>query len=105
MELDEYFAGTRREFDVPLLFAGTEFQEKVWCVLLGIPYGSTISYGELARRIGKPKSVRAAANACGANAIAIFAPCHRVIGNNHSLTGYAGGLTTKQCLLHLEKAI
>lgn len=104
-QLDEYFAGQRREFDIPLLFAGTEFQKRVWQSLLTIPCGATLSYGELARQIGMPRAVRAVANANGANAISIFAPCHRVIGSDRSLTGYAGGLAAKEYLLRLEKAI
>lgn len=101
-ELDEYFAGKRCEFDVPLMFVGTEFQKKVWNELLHIPYGTTISYSEIARRIGKPKAVRAVANAIGANRISIFAPCHRIIGSNGYITGYAGGLHAKHFLLSLE---
>lgn len=101
-QLDEFFAGKRREFDVPLLFVGTEFQKTVWNELLNIPFGATISYGEMARRIGMPKAVRAVANANGANAMSIFAPCHRVIGSDHSLTGYGGGLAAKRLLLELE---
>lgn len=101
-QLDEYFAGTRRAFSVPLLFAGTAFQQSVWNELLHIPYSTTISYADLAQRIGKPTAVRAVANATGANALSIFVPCHRVIGTNGSLTGYAGGLPTKQWLLHHE---
>ena len=104
-QLDEYFAGRLRNFNVPLMFAGTDFQLKVWNELLNIPYGETISYGEMARRIGEPKSVRALANANGANSISIFAPCHRVIGSDGSLTGYGGGLETKRRLLELEGAI
>lgn len=104
-QLDEFFAGKRKKFDVPLLFIGTDFQKKVWNELLNIPYGETISYGEMARSIGMPKAVRAVANANGANAISIFAPCHRVIGSDHSLTGYGGGLETKRMLLELEGAI
>lgn len=103
-QLDEYFAGRRREFDVPLLFVGTDFQTRVWRELLKIPFGATISYGEMARRMGCPKSVRAVANANGANAISIFAPCHRVIGSDNSLTGYGGGLDAKRTLLELERA-
>ncbi len=102
MQLDEFFAGKRREFDVPLLFAGTDFQKTVWKELLKIPFGQTISYGEMARRIGMPKAVRAVANANGANSMSIFAPCHRVIGSDHSLTGYGGGLDAKLTLLKLE---
>lgn len=102
-QLDEFFAGTRREFEIPLLFAGTDFQKTVWEELLKIPYGQTISYGEMARRIGMPKAVRAVANANGANSISIFAPCHRVIGSDRSLTGYGGGLDAKRELLELEE--
>ena len=89
-------------FDIPLLFIGTEFQKNVWHKLLEIPYGKTVSYGELAKLLGIPKAVRAVANANGANAISIFAPCHRVIGSDHSLTGYGGGLAAKRLLLDLE---
>ena len=101
-QLDEFFAGQRREFDVPLLFVGTDFQKTVWNELLKIPFGQTISYGEMARRIGMPKAVRAVANANGANSVSIFAPCHRVIGSDHSLTGYSGGPDAKRTLLKLE---
>ena len=101
-QLDEYFGGNRREFDIPLLFVGTEFQKKVWHALLAIPYGETVSYGDMARQIGMPKAVRAVANANGANSISILAPCHRVIGSDHSLTGYGGGLAVKEYLLKLE---
>lgn len=104
-QLDEYFAGVRRSFDVPLLLVGTEFQKRVWRELLSIPYGATISYGEMACNIGKPKAVRAVANANGANVISIFAPCHRVIGSDGSLTGYAGGLHAKEYLLNLEHSM
>ena len=102
-QLNEYFLNLRREFDIPLLFVGTDFQKKVWNELLKIPYGNTISYGELAQRIGKPNSVRAVANANAVNAISIIAPCHRVIGRDGSLTGYGGGLERKKFLLELEK--
>lgn len=102
-ELDEYFAGVRHQFDIPLLFVGTEFQKKVWNDLLSIPYGKTISYGEMARRMGLPRAVRAVANANGANSISIFAPCHRVIGSDGRPTGYGGGLPAKEFLLELEK--
>lgn len=101
-QLNEYFRGERKEFDIPLLFTGTDFQKKVWTELLNIPYGATVSYAELAQRIGMPKSCRAVANANGANAISVFVPCHRVIGSDGSLTGYGGGLETKLALLHLE---
>ena len=89
---------------MPLLFVGSDFQKSVWQMLLEIPYGQTISYGEMARRIGIPKAVRAVANANGANAISIFAPCHRIIGSDRSLTGYGGGLEAKKFLLELEGA-
>ena len=98
-QLDEFFAGKRKEFDVPLLFVGTDFQKAVWNKLLEIPFGKTVSYGEMAQRIGMSKAVRAVANANGANSISIFAPCHRVIGSDHSLTGYGGGLPAKKFLL------
>lgn len=103
LQLDEYFAGRRRRFDVPLLFSGTDFQNKVWRRLLEIPYGNTVSYGDLAKSLGCPASVRAVANANGANAISVFIPCHRVIGIDGSLTGYAGGLGAKKVLLELER--
>ncbi len=104
LQLDEYFAGKRKSFDIPLLFVGTTFQQTVWNELLNIPFGTTLSYGEMAKRIGLPKAVRALANANGANSISIFAPCHRVIGSDHSLTGYGGGLPAKRFLLELEGA-
>jgi methylated-DNA-[protein]-cysteine S-methyltransferase len=103
-QLDEYFAGRRTRFSVPLLFAGTDFQRDVWNGLSNIPYGTTLSYGELAARLGVPGAVRAVANANGANALSIFAPCHRVIGSDGSLTGYGGGLPAKRALLELERA-
>lgn len=102
MQLDEYFNGTCKVLDAPLLLTGTDFQITVWQALLTIPYGETITYGETARIIGKSSSTRAVANAIGANAISIFVPCHRVIGSNRSLTGYRGGLTAKHYLLSLE---
>ena len=102
-QLDEYFLNKRREFDIPLLFVGTDFQKKVWNELLKIPYGTTISYSELAKRIGMPKSVRAVANANAVNALSIIVPCHRIIGSDGSLTGYGGGLERKRFLLDLEK--
>ena len=102
-ELDEYFAGKRREFSIPVLFTGSPFQCSVWAELMKIPYGTTISYAELARRINNPKAVRAVASANATNPISIFVPCHRVIGSNHKLTGYGGGLDAKQGLLALEE--
>lgn len=104
-QLNEYFSGTRKNFNIELLFAGTDFQKKVWKELLDIPYGKTISYREVAEKIGQPKGVRAVANAIGANAISIFLPCHRVIGSNKSLTGYAGGVEAKGKLLKIEGVI
>jgi methylated-DNA-[protein]-cysteine S-methyltransferase len=101
-QLKEYFAGERVDFDVPISLKGTEFQRKVWAELRNIPYGITISYGELARRIGNPNAVRAAGLANGRNPISIIVPCHRVIGANGSLTGYGGGLPRKETLLKLE---
>lgn len=105
VQLDEYFAGQRKMFDIPLFPAGTHFQKKVWSELMNIPYGKTISYCELAGKIGKPDAVRAVANANGANAISVFIPCHRVIGNDGSLTGYGGGLEAKRFLLELESPL
>lgn len=101
-QLDEYFSGKRKVFDVPLLFAGTDFQKTVWMALSQIPFGKTVSYTELAELIGLPNAVRPVANANRANAISIFVPCHRVIGSDHSLTGYGGGLSAKRFLLNLE---
>ncbi len=101
-ELDAYFAGKSSSFDIPVLFVGTDFQKCVWNALLDIPYGETISYGSLAQRLGHPKAVRAVANANGANAISIIVPCHRVIGSNHQLVGYGGGLEAKKILLDIE---
>lgn len=101
-QLDEYFAGKRTAFDLPLHPHGTPFQLAVWDALLRIPFGITVSYGELAQRIGKPKAVRAVGAANGRNPIPIIVPCHRVIGADHSLTGYGGGLWIKRALLGLE---
>lgn len=102
-QLRAYFAGKLRQFDLPLAPEGTAFQQRVWRELRKIPYGETISYGELARRIGNPKGSRAVGLANGANPISIVIPCHRVIGNNGKLTGYGGGLKTKEWLLALER--
>lgn len=101
-ELNEYFAGQRKTFDIPVVFTGSKFQCTVWEELMKIPYGTTISYGELACRIRNPKAVRAVASANATNPISIFVPCHRVIGSNHKLTGYGGGLNAKRALLELE---
>lgn len=102
-QLRAYFAGELREFDLPLAPEGTPFQLRVWEALRGIPYGTTISYGELARRIGTPTGSRAVGLANGANPLPIVVPCHRVIGANGTLTGYGGGLPIKAWLLALEK--
>jgi len=101
-QVAEYFAGERHNFDVPLAPSGTKFQKKVWQELCRIPFGETISYGELARRIGQPTASRAVGLANGRNPIAIIIPCHRVIGADGSLTGYGGGLWRKKKLLDLE---
>lgn len=101
-QLSAYFAGTLHHFDVPLAAQGTPFQKHVWRALCDIPYGETISYGELARRIGNPKASRAVGLANGRNPISIIVPCHRVIGANGSLTGYGGGLPRKRWLLQHE---
>jgi methylated-DNA-[protein]-cysteine S-methyltransferase len=101
-QLREYFAGARKTFDVELAPKGTPFQLDVWKALCEIPYGDTISYAELARRIGRPAAVRAVGAANGANPIPVIVPCHRVIGSNGTLTGYGGGIERKQFLLTLE---
>ena len=101
-QLREYFAGKRATFDLPLAPEGTAFQRGVWRKLQEIPYGETISYGELARRVGNPKAARAVGSANGANPLPIVIPCHRVIAGDGSLGGFGGGLPTKQTLLNLE---
>jgi methylated-DNA-[protein]-cysteine S-methyltransferase len=101
-QLGEYFAGERKAFTVKLDYRGTPFQKKVWNALLGIPFGETRTYGELARQIGSPAAVRAVGAANGKNPIAIIGPCHRVIGSTGKLTGFAGGLEAKAVLLRLE---
>lgn len=104
-QLTEYFDGARRSFDLPLAAAGTPFQRRVWSALRDIDYGTTISYGELARRIENPRAVRAVGLANGRNPISIIVPCHRVIGANGTLTGYGGGLDRKRWLLSHESAV
>lgn len=104
-QLDEYFCGMRHMFSIHLLFAGTSFQHAVWSALLSVPCGETITYLQLAERIGCRQSVRAVANAVGANAVSIFVPCHRIVGTDGSLTGYAGGLSAKHFLLQLESPL
>lgn len=103
-QLDAYFAGERQDFDLPVQAAGTPFQQLVWAALREIPYGTTTSYGVLARRIGRPGASRAVGLANGRNPISIVVPCHRVIGANGTLTGYGGGLDRKRLLLGLESA-
>lgn len=103
-QLQEYFAGQRTSFDVPLRLSGTDFQQTVWDALREIPYGDTESYGQLAARIGRPAASRAVGLANGKNPISIIVPCHRVIGSGGSLTGYGGGLDRKQRLLAFERA-
>ncbi len=102
-QLAEYFAGERKTFDVPLSFAGSDFQKRVWAALLDIPFGETRSYGEIASRLGKPSASRAVGAANGRNPISIIAPCHRVVGSTGKLTGFAGGLEAKAYLLELER--
>ena len=105
-QLRDYFAGRRSEFDLPLdLQAGTPFQQSVWQALLAIPAGGTTSYGDLSQRLGRPSAVRAVGAAIGRNPVSIVVPCHRVLGRDGSLTGYAGGLERKSALLELERAI
>lgn len=102
LQLQEYFDLKRQTFELPLLMVGTPFQKQVWQALLALPFGSTASYAQLATAIGNPKAVRAVANANGANAISIIIPCHRIIGTDGKLVGYAGGVQTKQYLLSIE---
>ena len=105
LQLQEYFDGRRRRFTLPVAPAGTPFQQRVWQELQEIPWGTTTTYGEVARRIGQPTAVRAVGSANGRNPVAIVIPCHRVIGSDGSLTGYAGGIATKRRLLQLEGAL
>lgn len=104
-QLVAYFAGTLTEFDLPLQLQGTPFQHQVWQALKTIPYGATMSYGELAHHIGQPKASRAVGLANGRNSLSIVVPCHRVIGANGKLTGYGGGIERKQWLLNHERSI
>jgi methylated-DNA-[protein]-cysteine S-methyltransferase len=101
-QLDEYFAGKRKTFDLSLQQRGTPFQQKIWDLLLQIPYGKTISYNQLSKQYGDLKAIRAVASANGKNSLAIIVPCHRIIGSDQSLTGYAGGLWRKKWLLEHE---
>jgi methylated-DNA-[protein]-cysteine S-methyltransferase len=104
-QLGEYFAGTRTTFDIPLDAPGTAFQRRVWDALRAIPYGTTLSYGELARRLGDVRATRAVGAANGKNPIPIIVPCHRVVGANGALTGFGGGLDRKRWLLEHEGAL
>ena len=105
IQLEEYFNKERKIFDLPILMVGTEFQKQVWNALIEVPYSKTSSYLDLSKKINNPDAVRAVATANGANAIAIIIPCHRIIGSNGSLVGYAGGLRIKKKLLDLEGAL
>ena len=102
-QLEEYFAGTRSRFDVPIAPDGTPFQRDVWTAIGSVPFGETITYAELARRCGRAQAVRAAGAATGRNPLTIIVPCHRIVGSGGALTGYAGGLDRKRALLALEK--
>jgi len=104
-QLDEFFSGKRQTFDFPLAPKGSSFQKRVWAELLKIPFGETISYGELARRMGNPAASRAVGRANATNPIALIVPCHRVIGSTGKLTGYGGGLDLKEKLLAWERAV
>jgi len=104
-QLREYFEGHRTRFDLALDLQGTDFQKSVWEALLAIPYGQTISYMDLAKRLGDPKAIRAVAAANGQNPLWVVVPCHRVVGSDGSLTGFAGGLETKRYLLELEGSL
>ena len=103
-QIDEYLTGNRTSFDIPLIMFGTDFQKRVWKALIEVPYGATSSYLQLAKSINNEKAVRAVATANGANAMSIIIPCHRIIGSDGSLVGYAGGLPAKKRLLSLENS-
>lgn len=104
VQIDEYLAGEREEFVLPIRFVGTRFQEEVWCALLEIPYGETCTYADIAKAVGRPKACRAVGLANNRNPIPLIVPCHRVIGANGRLTGYAGGLDMKKKLLDIERS-
>jgi len=104
-QLSQYFKAERKEFSIPLLLIGSDFQKSIWEALLAIPYGTTESYAGLSKKMKNEKAIRAVASANGANTIAILVPCHRIIGSDEKLVGYAGGLATKQKLLELENAL
>jgi len=101
-QLNAYFAGERTTFDLPLRLVGTDFQQRVWQALLAVPYGTTLSYAALTAKVAEPTAIRAVASANGANALSIMVPCHRIIGSNGEMTGYAGGVRVKRRLLELE---
>ena len=101
-QLDVYWSGEEMEFDLPLAPQGTPFREKVWDALRGVPYGTTVGYGEIAKRIGKPSAARAVGGACGSNPLPILIPCHRIVGASGALTGFGGGLPIKKKLLAIE---
>jgi methylated-DNA-[protein]-cysteine S-methyltransferase len=103
VQIEQYFAGERTEFDLDVELAGTEFERRVWAEVRAIPYGSTATYAEIARRVGRPSACRAVGRANGRNPIAVIVPCHRVVGSDGSLTGYAGGIEMKRALLDLER--
>jgi len=105
LELDQYFAGERTEFALPLALRGTPFQRAVWQAIAAVPYGATIAYRDLATAIGRPASIRAAGAATGRNPLSIFIPCHRIVGADGALTGYAGGIERKRTLLALEHRV
>ncbi|MGH3621519.1 MAG: methylated-DNA--[protein]-cysteine S-methyltransferase [Sciscionella sp.] len=104
-QMAEYFAGQRTEFDLPMAFLGTPFQQRVWSALCEIPFGETMSYGELAKRIGRPSAARAVGAANGRNPIGIIVPCHRVVGSDGNLVGYGGGVDRKRYLLGFERGV
>jgi len=104
-QLEEYFNSERREFTIPLVLVGTDFQKRVWSELKKIEFGTLASYSELTNRLGNLKAIRAVSSANGSNALSIFIPCHRILGSNGDLTGYAGGLETKKKLLYLEGSL
>jgi methylated-DNA-[protein]-cysteine S-methyltransferase len=105
IQLEQYFAGERTEFELDIELAGTPFERRVWDAVREIPYGETASYAEIARRVGSPSACRAVGRANGRNPIAVIVPCHRVVGSDGSLTGYAGGIEMKRALLELERAV
>lgn len=105
IQLDEYFAKTRRSFDLPMDWAGTPFQQSVWQALSHIDYGTTLTYAQVAAAVGRPRAVRAVAHAVGQNSLSVIVPCHRVIGTGGGLAGYAGGLDAKKMLLTIESTL